>query len=81
MSDATKKPVFNKPTIEQLKNRYSYHAPKNDQPERYEAVRRQILNAAIVCVELTPVSPEQTRALNALDEAMALFNMAIARNE
>lgn len=72
---------FEKPTREQLVNRYTYHAPKGDQAGRYELIRKQIFNTAVVGVELTPCSPEQTRALNALDEAMMLFNAAIARNE
>ena len=73
--------AFEKPTAEQLKNRFMHHAPKGDQASRYERVRLQILTAATVCVQLTPCSAEQTRALNALDEAMMLFNAAIARNE
>lgn len=72
---------FEKPSREQLANRYSYHAPKGDQTQRYERIRQQIFATATVCVEMTPCSPEQTRALNALDEAMMLFNAAIARNE
>ena len=73
--------AFEKPTVEQLKNRFCYHAPKDDQGARYQTVREQILGAATVCVALTPCSPEQARALNALDEAMFLFNAAIARTE
>lgn len=73
--------MFNKPTRDQLVNRFTYHAPKGDQAERYERIRAQIFATATVCVELTPCSPEQARALNALDEAMMLFNAAIARNE
>lgn len=73
--------TFEKPTVEQLGQRYTYHAPKGDQVGRYEIVRMKIFEAACSCVALTPCSPEQTRALNALDEAMMLFNAAIARNE
>lgn len=73
--------MFQKPTPAQLSNRYSYHAPKGDQTTRYEAVRAKILEVATLGVELTPCCPEQTRALNALDEAMFLFNAAIARSE
>jgi hypothetical protein len=73
--------AFEKPTNDQLANRFIYHAPKGDQAERYERIRQQIYATATVCVTLTPCSPEQTRALNALDEAMMLFNAAIARNE
>lgn len=72
---------FDKPTFEQLSQRFTYHAPKGDQPKRYETVRACILGMAKVCVEQTPCCPEQTRALNALDEAMFLFNAAIARCE
>jgi len=72
---------FEKPTLEQLSQRFTYHAPKGDQAKRYETIRGCILGIAQVCVEQTPCSPEQSRALNALDEAMFLFNAAIARNE
>lgn len=72
---------FQKPTFEQLSNRFTYHAPFGDQPKRYETIRTAVLGAAIIGVEMTPCCAEQTRALNALDEAMFLFNAAIARNE
>lgn len=72
---------FEKPTKEQLANRFDHHPPKGDQAERYGKVRASIRETAATCVELTPCSPEQARALNALDEAMMLFNAAIARNE
>ncbi len=58
---------------------FDYHSPKGDQAERYAGVRAAIKAAAITCVQLTPCSPEQTRALNALDDAMFLFNASIAR--
>ncbi len=72
---------FEKPTQEQLGNRFSHHAPKGDQADRYECIRGLILSCADRCVRLTPCSPEQARALNAMDEAVFLFNAAIARNE
>jgi len=72
---------FTKPTIDQLAQRFDFHPARGDQGERYEEVRHAIKQAAITCVSLTPCSPEQTRALNALDEAMMLFNAAIARHE
>ena len=70
-----------KPTPEQLEHRFRHHAPSGTQAARYQSVRSAILEAAEACVLMTPCSPEQTRALNALDEAMFLFNAAIARNE
>lgn len=72
---------FQKPTDEQLGHRFNYHAPKGDQATRYEEIRGMIREVAKACVARTPCSPEQTRALNALDEAMFLFNAAIARCE
>lgn len=72
---------FEKPSAAQLANRFTYHAPKGDQVDRYARIRQQILDTATLCVGLTPCSPEQARALNALDEAMFLFNAAIARAE
>lgn len=74
-------PKFAKPSSDQLRNRYSYHAPKGDQAARYEQIRQGFFDIAQMIVYLTPCSPEQTRALNALDEAMMLANAAIARNE
>lgn len=72
---------FSKPTPEMLQNRFNHHAPHGDQASRYASIRGKIRECAEVCVALTPCSPEQARALNALDEAMMLFNAAIARNE
>jgi hypothetical protein len=62
-----------------LDHRFNYHAPQEGQAVRYEMIRATIRDAAKGCV-LTPCCPEQTRALNALDEAMFLFNAAIARH-
>lgn len=72
---------FGKPTAEQLKNRFMHHSPKGDQAQRYHLIRDYIRMVAEQCVALTPCCSEQDRALNALDEAMMLFNAAIARNE
>lgn len=66
---------------EALRNRYSYHAPKSGQQQRYEAIRAGCLNLALDIVAMTPGSPEQSLALNALDQVMFLANAAIARRE
>ena len=73
--------AFEKPTKAQLENRFMHHPPKDGQADKYSEIRMMILEVAYRGVQLTPCSPEQTRALNALDEAMMLFNAAIARNE
>jgi hypothetical protein len=64
-----------------LDHRFNYHAPKGNQADRYNAIRTSIRETAKLIVRLTPVSAEQTRAMNALDEAMFLANASIARNE
>lgn len=72
---------FEKPTASQLEHRFTHHPPKSpEQVTQYENVRYAVLQAAKKLVDLTPVCPEQTRALNALDEAMFLANAAIARH-
>ena len=68
-------------TEQDLKNRFTYHAPKGDQAERYGQLREAALVFAQFACTLTPESREQTRAVNKLDEAVMLFNAAIARNE
>lgn len=78
---APQRPAFNKPTHAELDRRFVHHPPFGDQAQRYSAIRDRIRATAKFCVEQTPCSPEQSRALNKLDEAMFLFNAAIARNE
>lgn len=73
--------MHEKPTDAQLQNRFMHHSPKESQGERYAQIRRACLNLAIFIRDITPLSPEQTRAINAVDEAMMLANAAIARNE
>lgn len=70
-----------KPTVDELNNKFDYHAPFGDQTERYAQIRKRIKECAIECTALSPCSSEQTRAINALHEAMMLFNAAIACNE
>lgn len=64
-----------------LINRFSYHAPKDDQTERYEEMRRVGLYFAGVVNTKTPPSREQSLALTAIEEAVMWANAAIARHE
>ena len=64
-----------------LKNRFTYHAPKQGQPERYNAVRLEYLAIARVISIECPPSPELSRALTKLEESVFWANAAIARNE
>jgi hypothetical protein len=60
---------------------FTYHAPKEGQPERYTALREKAKEFALLIVELTPVSREQSMALTELERATFYANAAIARNE
>jgi hypothetical protein len=64
-----------------LKNRFTYHAPKGDQQERYVALRNAGLALAALIVTSTPASREQSLALTKVEEALFWANAGIARNE
>jgi hypothetical protein len=74
-------PKIPKPTTDELVHRFNHHPPVADQAERYGQVRHMIRTCADYCIDRTPASREQERALEKLDEAMMLFNAAIARHE
>lgn len=64
-----------------LENRFTYHPPKADQPERYQVIRTKTKELAELITRLTPVSREQSLALTKLEEASFWANASIARNE
>lgn len=66
---------------QRVKNDFTYHAPKGDQVERYQQLRDKAKELALLIVELTPVSREQSLALTYLEQASMMGNAAIARNE
>ena len=68
-------------TVEDIENRFTYHAPKGDQADRYETVRAKAKELAHFINEVTPTSREQSLALTKLDEVVFWANAAIARNE
>lgn len=74
-------PIFSAPTREQLRNRFTYHRPRGDQAKRHEAIRMGVLQLACQIVDQTPCTPEQSLALNALDDVMFRASAAIARGE
>lgn len=73
--------MYRKPTQEELDLMFDHHPPFGDQAERYERIRAVLKEACLRCVHMTPCSPEQTRAVNRMHEAMMLFNASIAVNE
>ena len=65
----------------ELQTRFTYHAPHDDQPERYQEIRDRAQTLAARIVELTPASREQSLAVTALEECVMWANAAIARRE
>jgi hypothetical protein len=66
---------------EQLEKTFTYHAPKDDQPERYVRLRDQAKQLAYDIIKNTPPSREQSLAITHLEESIFYANAAIARNE
>lgn len=68
-------------TFQQIDNIFTYHSPKNDQPQRYEEIRTQARHLAHLIVQTTPESREQSLAITNLQQAVMFANAAIAINE
>jgi hypothetical protein len=68
---------------EDLKTRiesdFSYHAPKEGQPAKYEAIRQKAKELALMIVDLVPNGREQASALTRLEESVMHANAGIAR--
>lgn len=64
-----------------LINRFTYHAPKGDQAERYTNIRSMALTFAMYLESHTPASREQSLSITKLEEVVFWANAAIARNE
>lgn len=68
-------------TNEEIVNRFTYHAPIGNQPERYQAIRAGALALAVLINDLAPDSREKSLSLTHLDEVVFWANSSIARNE
>lgn len=66
---------------EEIAHNFTYHAPKPGQQERYVSLRDKAKELALLIVELTPASREQSVAITELETAVFWANAAIARNE
>jgi len=65
---------------DELRHRFTYHAPTGDQPKIYERIRSAALMLALDVDELCPESREKSLALTHLDEVVFWANSSIARN-
>lgn len=63
-----------------LENIFTYHAPKEGQPEKYAAIRAKAKELAVLVDELCPNSREKSLASTKLEECVMWANASIARN-
>ncbi len=66
---------------DRIENAFTYHQPKGDQPQRYEAIRGKAKELAYMIEELCPNSREKSLAMTKLEEASMWANASIARGE
>jgi len=64
-----------------LENNFTYHAPKEGQPEIYALLRDWAKNLASHYLAECPDSRERDLALTKLEESVFWANAAIARNK
>lgn len=62
-----------------IENRFTYHRPNNDQPQRYTALRDEAKKLALLIVSSVPPGRECSLALTKLEEAVMFANAGIAR--
>jgi hypothetical protein len=67
-------------TQAQIENNFTYHAPKEGQPEKYVALREKAKELAYLIAETVPPSREQSTALTHLETSIFWANAGIARN-
>lgn len=64
-----------------IDNWFTYHAPSDDQCQRYAALREKAKELALTIQELVPESDEKKAAMLRLRESVMLANAGIACNE
>jgi hypothetical protein len=69
------------PLNPEIERRFTYHAPKGNQPARYERIRNLAKDFAYAIEEMCPDSREKSLALTNLEQASMWANASIARNE
>jgi hypothetical protein len=65
----------------EMQVRFTYHAPKGEQPQKYEDLRAKAKELAVLVMRLTPESREQSLAITKIEEAVMWANAAVARRE
>lgn len=65
---------------ERIENAFSYHAPEDGQPEKYQAIREKAKELAYLIDELVPDGREKSLAQTNLEQATMWANAGIARS-
>ena len=73
--------TVNSISTDDLANRFTYKPAKNDQPERYGAIRDDALKLATTINEEAPDGREKSLAITKIEEAVTWASAAIARSE
>lgn len=68
-------------TTDQINNIFTYHAPKDGQPAKYETLRENARQLAHAINELCPESREKSLAITNLQMSVMMANASIAINE
>jgi hypothetical protein len=65
---------------EKIENNFSYHSPKEGQPEKYQAIREKAKELAYLINDTVPDSRERSIAMTQLEDTVMWANAGIARN-
>lgn len=65
-------------TPQALQDMFSYHAPLDEQKEKYRSIRNAAFIFASILVANTPASADQTTAIRKLRECVMTANASIA---
>lgn len=66
---------------EQIENNFSYHPPKEGQPQIYTSIRNMAKDLAMAIDSMCPDSREKSTALTRLEECVFWCNAGISRCE
>lgn len=66
--------------VADIQKRFTYHPPRGDQPEHYQALRAKALEFAMLINELCPEGREQSLAITNLEQVVMWANAGIARS-
>lgn len=64
----------------QIEKAFTYHAPQEEQPQKYENLRGEAKILAGLIDSLCPDSREKSLAMTKLEETIMWANASIARN-